>query len=213
MSARIVSVNVGQPQTVSWKGQTFTTAIIKHPSNVALPVRGVNVEGDDQADRTVHGGRSKAVYAYALEDYEWWKNGAVEPKPGLFGENLTTQGVDLSNCRIGERWQVGTTVLEVSEPRIPCYKLGFRLGDATFPAQFARALRPGTYFRIIEEGAIGPGDSMRLLFRPNDHDITSREVMRIRLFAHEERVKLGHVSALSLAYRGWAMLDPEQLGT
>jgi MOSC domain-containing protein YiiM len=213
MNARIVSVNIGKPKVVTWRGRTFSTAIEKTPASLPLPVRGVNIGDDDQADRTVHGGRSKAIYAYALGDYAWWKNReAIEPEPGLFGENLTTEGIDLGSCLIGERWKAGSAVLEVSEPRLPCYKLGFRLRDVAFPSRFAKALRPGAYFRIVEEGQIGPGDTLTLLYRPEDHEVSIREVMRIRLFAHEERAKLATVPALSMAYRGWAMLKPEELG-
>lgn len=212
MDARVVSVNIGRPKVVTWRGQTFSTAIEKTPVSASLPVRGVNIGDDDQADRSVHGGRSKAIYAYSLDDYFWWQSReAVEYAPGLFGENLTTDGVDLGSCLIGERWRAGSAVLEVSEPRLPCYKLGFRLDDVAFPSRFAKALRPGAYFRIVEEGRVGPGDTLTLLYRPKEHEITIREVMRVRLFAHQERAKLAPVSALRSAYREWAALSPDQL--
>jgi MOSC domain-containing protein YiiM len=211
LNGRIVSVNIGTPKVVTWRGQTFSTAIEKTPVNAPVPVRGVNVGDDDQADRTVHGGRNKAVYAYAVADYSWWQSReGIDPVPGLFGENLTTEGVDLGSCLIGERWKAGSAVLEVSEPRLPCYKLGFRLRDAAFLSRFAKALRPGAYFRIVGEGWVGPGDTLTLLHRPEDHEVSIREVMRIRLFAHEERAKLATVPALSAGYRDWAMLKPKE---
>jgi hypothetical protein len=136
---RIVSVNVGEPRTVEWRGREVTTGIWKSPVSGPVRVEGVNVAGDDQADRRVHGGVDKAVYAYALEDYEWWAaaladgDGPVELTPGTFGENLTTEGIDLTGARIGDRWSVGDVVLEVSQPRQPCYKLGIRRGTTASP--------------------------------------------------------------------------------
>jgi MOSC domain-containing protein YiiM len=208
----VVSVNVATPETVLWKGREFLTAIRKAPQSGQTQISGVNAAGDDQADRTVHGGPSKAIYAYAVEDYDWWASvQGVSPRPGLFGENLTTNGIDLSGALIGERWRIGTSLLEVSEPRLPCYKLGFALDDAAFPRKFAAALRPGAYFRIVEEGVAWPGCEARLEHKPSDHAISSAEVMRIRLFAHGERAKLATVEGLSLAYKGWAQLTDDRL--
>jgi MOSC domain-containing protein YiiM len=124
------------------------------------------------ADRSVHGGPDKAVYAYAAEDLAWWAEALDRPvQPGTFGENLTTVGMDLAGAVVGERWAVGTTVLEVTQPRIPCYKLGIRMGDPQFPRRFAAAGRPGAYLRIIDGGAIAAGDTIRVISRPT-HDVT-----------------------------------------
>src|SRR5919199_255991 len=177
-AARVVSVNVGAPRTVAWRDGTVTSAIWKQPVEGRLAIRGVNIDGDDQADRTAHGGPDKAIYAYALEDYAWW---AVELgrtlQPGAFGENLTVSGLDVSHAQIGERWQVGTAVLEVSQPRIPCYKLGIKMEDPRFPPRFAAAERPGAYLRIVEEGTVAAGDEVRILSRP-EHGLTSALVSR-----------------------------------
>ena len=201
----LISVTAGLAQRVTWGKREFATAIVKRPVAGSVAVRGVNVAGDDQADRAVHGGPSKAIYAYASEDYVWWKRELdAELGPGHFGDNLTTQGIDLNNARIGERWRVGGTLLEVSEPRIPCFKLGWRMNDNTFPKRFAQALRNGTYFRIIEEGDLAAGDSIALTYRPDDHDITVREVARIMLFAPKERKRLLGAASLSAAWRDWA---------
>jgi MOSC domain-containing protein YiiM len=202
---QIESVNVATPESVTWRNQTFTTSIRKKPLASRVRVADVNIAGDDQADRTVHGGRSKAIYAYSVEDYAWWKEAyGVDWHPGLFGENLTTSGVDLSSVLIGERWRIGELVLEASEPRLPCYKLGFAMDNPRFPKTFAAELRLGSYLRIIEPGEIGAGDTAVFQSRPVDHQITIREVGRIRLFAPDERRKLADVGALNLAIRGWA---------
>jgi MOSC domain-containing protein YiiM len=157
---RIVSVNVGLQRTLEWRGRTVTTGIWKAPVEGPVVVEGVNLHADDQADRRVHGGVDKAVYAYAVEDYRWWAEQGVPYEPGRFGENLTTAGIDLGACRIGDRWQVGTALLEVSQPRSPCFKLGIRMGDDAFPDRFAAAGRPGTYLRIVGAGEVVAGDAI-----------------------------------------------------
>jgi MOSC domain-containing protein YiiM len=160
--AVVRSVNVGQPRHVEWRGQSVTTAIWKEPVAGAIRVEGVNLVGDDQADRRVHGGPDKAVYAYAAEDYEWWSTQVGSVGAGTFGENLTTAGVDLTAAFIGDRWHVGSAELEVSQPRMPCFKLGIRMGDDTFTRRFALAGRPGAYLRIVQPGLIEAGDQIRL---------------------------------------------------
>src|SRR4051812_41988215 len=125
ITGRVVSVNVGRPRTAPWRDETVTSAIWKEPVSGPVAVRGVNLDGDDQADRHAHGGPDKAVYAYALDDYRFWQQELGRAtEPGLFGENLTIDGLDVSHAVIGERWQVGSAVVEVCQPRIPCYKLG-----------------------------------------------------------------------------------------
>src|SRR5438270_2105704 len=149
-AARLLSVNVGRPRTLVWEGRTVTSAIWKTPASGQVALRGINLSGDDQADRQAHGGPNKAVYAYGLGDYRFWQEQlGIVPEPGLFGENLTIDGVDVSQARIGERWRIGSALLEVSQPRVPCYKLGIRLQDRAFPRRFAAAGRPGAYLRIV----------------------------------------------------------------
>ncbi len=171
---RVVSVNVGRPRTVEWYGRKVRTAIWKSPVDGTGPVptrvalKGVNLDGDDQADRRVHGGYDKAVYSYAVEDYRWWSEqlGGSELEPGTFGENLTTEGAALSAAVVGERWRVGTATLEVSEPRLPCYKLGMRMGDSEFVDRFDDARRFGTYLRIVKDGEVAAGDPIARISRP-----------------------------------------------
>ena len=157
---KIVSVNVGLPRTVEFRGREVTTAIWKEPVDGPVALVGVNLAGDDQADRRVHGGPDKAVYAYSVEDYAWWAEQGVTAEPGRFGENLTTEGIDLSESEVGDRWTIGEVVLEVAQPRQPCFKLGIRMGDDGFPDRFEVAARPGAYLRIVREGSVTAGDAI-----------------------------------------------------
>lgn len=177
-SGRLDSVNVGAPRQVEWQGRIVETSIWKQPVDAPVPVRGVNLRGDDQADRRVHGGPDKAVYAYSSEDYLWWATTlGIDLTPGTFGENLTVGGLALSDALVGERWQVGSTILEVSQPRLPCFKLGIRMGDPGFVKSFEAAERFGVYLRIVEEGLVEAGDAIEVVFRP-DHDLTATELGR-----------------------------------
>ena len=164
---RIQSVNVGAVREVLWRGRVVRTGIWKYPvGNRAIRVRRVNLDGDDQADRSVHGGADKAVYAYAAEDYRYWADHeGIAVSPGLFGENLTVQGLDLRSALVGERWRVGTVLLEIAQPRLPCFKLGLRLADARFPKRFLAVGRFGAYLRVLEEGEVSAGDAVRVLHR------------------------------------------------
>jgi MOSC domain-containing protein YiiM len=201
----LVSVNVGVPRTVDWQGRCVTSAIWKQPVDGPIAIRGVNLAGDDQADRHVHGGPDKAVYAYGTSDYDFWTEqlGSDVVAPGLFGENLTVAGFDVSHSLIGERWQIGACILEVSQPRIPCYKLGMRLGDKAFPRRFAAAERPGAYLRIIREGIISAGDRVQVVHRPL-HDLTPALVSRAYHSDRRLLPRLIEVPELALGWREWA---------
>lgn len=153
-------MNVGVPRTIESRGREVTTAIWKAPVDGPVALAGVNLVGDDQADRRVHGGTDKAVYAYSVEDYAWWADHGVGVEPGRFGENLTTEGIDLSESEVGDRWTIGDVVLEVAQPRQPCFKLGIRMGDERFPERFEVAARPGAYLRIVHEGSVSAGDAI-----------------------------------------------------
>jgi MOSC domain-containing protein YiiM len=200
----VTSVNVGAPRRVRWHGRTVTTAIWKQPVRGPVAARDVNLAGDDQADRRVHGGTTKAIYAYAEADYRWWAEQLDSPlAPGTFGENLTIAGVDLAAAVIGERWQVGTATLRVTEPRIPCFKLGIRMGDAAFVDRFADAARPGTYLAIEQPGDIGAGDEIHMLHRP-DHGVTVGTVERAYHGRPELLPPLTELEDLSESWRDWA---------
>jgi MOSC domain-containing protein YiiM len=200
---RVVSVNAGQVRTVVYGGGIVTTGIWKEPVDGRVAVGGVNVEGDDQADRTVHGGIDKAVYSYASEDYAWWSSElGRELGPGTFGENLTVEGVDVLEAVIGQRWRVGSAGLEVSEPRFPCFKLGIRMADPRFLKRFASARRPGTYLRIAEEGEIGAGDTIEVLSTP-DHGVTIGRFNEAYLGDRTGLQDLLRADQLSDSWREW----------
>jgi MOSC domain-containing protein YiiM len=193
MSVELVSVNVGRPRQlgVSRRGPVIS-AIGKAPVTGRITVGGVNLAGDDQADRELHGGPNKAVYAYASEDITWWADQlGRELGPGSFGENLTTQGVAVSGAVIGERWLVGSTELEVCQPRQPCYKLGLAFGDPQMVRRFAQADRPGAYLRIVRGGELGAGDVVEVVSRP-EHGITVAFVSRAIL---SDRTLLLHAAS------------------
>jgi MOSC domain-containing protein YiiM len=200
----VLSVNVGRPRPVERDGKPATTAIWKSPVAGRVAARGVNLDGDEQADRAVHGGYDKAVYAYAIEDTRWWEAElSREIGPGGFGENLTVEGLDLVASVVGERWDVGTAVLEVSEPRLPCWKLGLRMGDASFPQRFTRVTRPGTYLRIVKEGDIGAGDAVLIVSCP-DHGFTIGDMWRVYHRDRREAGALLEVPELGASWREWA---------
>ncbi len=168
----LLSVNVGPLRPIPYRGKEVRTGIFKEPVRGRVAARGTKLEGDEQGNPKVHGGFDKAVYAYAREDYEWWEAELSQPlEPGTFGENLTTTGLELNDALVGERWRVGTALLEVSEPRFPCFKLGVRMGTQRFVKRFAEARRTGTYLRIVEEGELGEGDAIEVMERP-DHGVT-----------------------------------------
>jgi MOSC domain-containing protein YiiM len=198
----VLSVNVADMREIERQGKLVRTGIWKHPVSGPVAVRGVNVEGDDQGDRSVHGGPDKAVYAYAREDINWWEGELGRELPdGVFGENLTLTGIDTAAALVGERWRIGSVLLEVSEPRFPCWKLGVRFGDPRMLKRFAAARRTGTYLRIAEEGSLEAGDAVEVVSRPG-HDLS------IAAFAHaflEDRSQLPRllIPEVSEVWRDW----------
>jgi MOSC domain-containing protein YiiM len=207
VAARVSSVNVGRPQPLTSRRGAVWSAIGKTPVPGRVRVEGVNVAGDDQADRRVHGGPDKAVYAYASEDTAWWAGqlGRDDLGAGAFGENLTLEGVDVTHARIGERWRIGTVELEVCQPRLPCAKLGLRFRDPLMVRRFAEAARPGAYLRILAEGELGAGDAVELLSRP-DHDVTIALVSRSILLDETLLARAAAAPQLPEGLSSW-MLD------
>ena len=164
---KIVSVSVGLPREVDWKGKTVTTGIFKEPVNSHVMMRTLNLDGDGQADLSVHGGPSKAVYVYPSEHYACWRDELLDTPLswGSFGENLTVEGMREEEINIGDRFRIGTTEVMVTEPRMPCYKLAIRLGRDDIVKRFLQSGRSGFYFAVLREGEVGAGDSIEPLSR------------------------------------------------
>ena len=164
---RLVSVQVGLPREVEWRGRRVLTSIWKEPVAGRVAVRTLNLEGDRQSDLTVHGGVDKAVYGYASEHYPYWQR--VFPDHSLswggFGENLTTEGLRETELRIGDRLRIGTVELRVTEPRMPCYKLGIRFGREDVLKRMLESGYSGFYFAVEREGVLGAGDPIEVLAR------------------------------------------------
>ena len=156
---KIVSVNVGLPRQVVWKGITVRTAIFKEPFAGAVAIRELNLAGDQQADLTVHGGSEKAVYAYPAEHYEYWRKqlSDVSLSWGAFGENLTTEGLWEDTLCIGDLLRVGSALLQITQPRMPCYKLELRFNRDDMIKRFLLSDRSGFYFSVIERGEAAAG--------------------------------------------------------
>jgi MOSC domain-containing protein YiiM len=202
---RIVSINVARQARIGdWTGSEGRTGIDKRPITGEVKFEDNGVAGDLVIDRKAHGGFDKAVYAYAIEDALWWQQ-QVERKinPGAFGENLTTEGIDLNTCLIGERWQVGTTVLEISEPRIPCRVFAGFWQRPTLIKDFTEAKRSGAYLRIIEEGAAKSGDEIKVIYRPK-HEITILDIFEAKAGNREKMPEIVKVAELSMKYQEWA---------
>jgi len=204
----VVSVNVGKVRTVEHRDRTVPTGIFKVPAQGRVATEGVNLVGDDQADRRAHGGSERALYAYAAEDLEWWSEElGTEVLPGSMGENLTVRGIDVTNARVGERWRAGSVLVEVSSPRIPCFKLGIRMVDGRFPQRFAKAGRPGAYLRIVEHGEVGAGDEVAVVHRPS-HRVT---VGLVAAAYHDDRSLASSLLEAPELASGWRTWAQEQL--
>ena len=200
----VVSVNVGGIRDFDYNGRPAKSAIWKTPVTGRVAVRGVNLDGDDQADRKGHGGPHKAVYAFAVEDYQWWEGELGRSLDAAeFGENLTTRDIDVNGAVVGERWEVGSTVLEVSEPRVPCWRLGVRMDDKKFPKRFTQVGRPGSYLRIVTEGELGADDEIRVVSRP-EHGMTIADVFRIYSSDRDQAHCLLPIPELSEPWKDWA---------
>jgi MOSC domain-containing protein YiiM len=202
--AKILSVNVtAVVHEGAWTGSEGRTGIDKR--SVTGPVAFANngVAGDVIVDTKHHGGYDKAVYAYAREDADWWeKEIGREISNGAFGENLTTSGIDVNAALIGERWKIGTVILEVSEPRIPCRVFAGFWDIPTLIKDFTNSRRSGTYLRIIQEGTVQSGDEIKVVSRPN-HDVSIMDVFAAKSGERGKIAELKNVEQLSEDYKEW----------
>jgi MOSC domain-containing protein YiiM len=182
-----LSVNVGLPREVTWQGKLVTTGIFKEPVKGPVMLRTLNLDGDGQADLTVHGGVSKAIYAYPSEHYAFWRAEfpAMDLPWGMFGENLTTEGLLEDAVYIGDRFRVGLTELMVTEPRMPCYKLGIKFGRADIIKRFLASRRSGFYFAVMREAMVSAGDAVELIGR-EQQDISVADITRLYAFEKDD---------------------------
>jgi MOSC domain-containing protein YiiM len=167
---QVISVNVGLPRNVEWRGKIVQTSIFKEPVAGTLRVGRLNIEGDQQSDLTVHGGAGKAVYVYPSEHYAFWRQELPDAELpwGAFGENLTTTGLSEQDVHIGDRFGIGSAEFVVTQPRMPCFKLTIRFGRADMIKRFYRSGRSGFYLAVTKEGEIAAGDAVFVISRDPD---------------------------------------------
>ena len=201
---RVLSVQVGLPRAVTWHGKTVETGIWKEPVAGRVAVARHNLAGDRQADLSVHGGADKAVYAYPSEHYPWWRERlpGVELGWGAFGENLTVEGLREDRVSIGDRFRIGTAEFSVTQPRMPCFKLGIRLDRPQIVKEFLRSERSGFYFAIVREGELGAGDAIEVVHQA-DASLTVTDVVRLYVADAPDRELLQRASELSGLPEGW----------
>jgi MOSC domain-containing protein YiiM len=195
LKMKLISLNVGLPREVTWKGKTVTTGIFKEPVSERVMVRSLNLDGDRQADLTVHGGVDKAIYVYPFEHYDYWQSELPDTEfpPGIFGENFTITGLKEEEVNIGDRFAIGTVKLMVTQPRLPCYKLGIRFGRPDMVKRFLASRRTGFYFRVLQEGEVRAGDTLELVSR-DDNNITVADITQLYV-GKEDNLELLHRAA------------------
>lgn len=203
---QLLSVNVSLPKEVQNNGKTMTTGIFKEPVKKRVMLRTMNLDGDGQADLVGHGGIYKAVYVYSIENYEYWKSelSRNDFTYGQFGENFTVEGMLEDEIHIGDVFRVGGALVEVTQPRVPCAKLGFKMGMAKFPKLFLQNSRVGFYLRVLEEGEVGAGDVIERV-KVDAERMTVREINHLLYFDQknlEGAKKALRIRALSPGWRG-----------
>jgi MOSC domain-containing protein YiiM len=202
--ARIISLNIGLPRTVTFNGQVVTTGIFKEPVNGRLRLRRLNLDGDKQADLTVHGGRDKAVYAYPSEHYAYWRRQLPNMKLpwGMFGENFTTIGLFEDHVNIGDVFRIGSSEVVATQPRMPCYKLGVKFGRMDIVRLFMESKLPGIYFRVLREGYVKSGDEIKLIGR-DENNVKVKDIVRLVSGRGDEATfrRAIHIKALPEAWR------------
>jgi len=201
---RVISVNVGLPQHVAWKGIQVETGIFKDPVDGLVKISELNLAGDKQADLTVHGGREKAVYAYPAEHYDYWRKELREVafSPGKFGENLTTEGLSEDTLCIGDRLQVGTAALMVTQPRMPCYKLEVRFERDDMIKRFLASGRSGFYCSVIEPGEVSAGSEVAILSR-DANKVTVADIQQLYLGQNRDQELLWRAINVNALPENW----------
>jgi MOSC domain-containing protein YiiM len=201
---KLISVNVGLPREVTWKGKTVSTGIFKEPVSKRVMVRSLNLDSDGQADLPVHGGLDKAIYVYPFEHYDYWQTELPDTEfpPGIFGENFTIAGLREEEVNIGDRFAIGTVKLMVTQPRLPCYKLGIRFGRPDMVKRFLASRRTGFYFRVLQEGEVGAGDTLELVSR-DDNNITVADITQLYVGKQDNLELLHRAAQLEALPKSW----------
>ena len=201
---KLISLNIGLPREATWKGKTVSTGIFKEPVSDRVMLRSLNLDGDGQADLTVHGGADKAVYLYPFEHYDYWRGELpdTELSLGIFGENFTTTGLREEEVNIGDRFRIGTVTLMVTQPRLPCYKLGIRFGQPNIVKQFLASRRTGFYFRVLQEGEVGAGDTLELISR-DSNNITVANITQLYVRDQNNPELLRRAAQLEALPQSW----------
>lgn len=209
---KLVSINVGLPRGVIWQGRKVTTGIFKEPVSGPVMLRTLNLEGDRQADLTVHGGADKAVYVYPLEHYDYWRRKLPDtPLPwGSFGENFTSQGLLEDEVNIGDRFRIGTAEVVVTQPRLPCYKLGVKFGRADMVKRFLASRRTGFYLAVLKEGEVTDGEAIELLQR-NENSVTVADIVRLYAFDKDDTATLRRATQVEALPAAWVEYFQGQL--
>src|SRR5437667_10455942 len=201
---KLLSINVGLPQEIDWRGETVRTSIFKAPVGGRVHVRRLNVEGDRQSDLSVHGGRDKAVYAYPSEHYAFWRTElpGTELPWGMFGENFTTEGLLERSVHIGDRLRAGSAEFIVTQPRMPCFTLGIRFGRPDMVKRFLRSGRTGFYLAVTLEGEVAAGDALASIAR-HELAISVAEIVGLYSADAANQDLLRKASELSALPEGW----------
>jgi MOSC domain-containing protein YiiM len=209
---KLISVNIGLPREVSWQGRAVTTGIFKEPIKGSVMLRTLNLDGDKQADLSVHGGVSKAVYAYPVEHYEFWQSELPNMKlpHGMFGENFTTEGLLEDTVNIGDRFRIGAAEVMVTEPRMPCYKLGLKFGRADMVKRFLVSRRTGFYFAVLQEGEVEAGDTIEPLSR-DGNGITVADITRVYTSEKDDLKLLRRVVQVEALPESWRSYFQHQI--
>src|SRR6267142_5317180 len=209
---KLISLNVALPRIVEWNGGPVATGIFKDPVQGPVMLRTLNLEGDRQADLSVHGGVSKAVYAYPSEHYAFWKKELpdTELPYGMFGENFTTEGLTEAGVNVGDRFPIGAAELMVTEPRLPCYKLGIKFGRSDIIKRFLQSRRTGFYFAVLKEGEVNAGDEIEPLSR-DGNQISIADITRLYAFEKDDLETLRRAVKLEALSRSWREYFQKQI--
>jgi len=209
---KLLSIQVGRPQLVLRNGEPVSTAIYKQPIAGRIVLRTLNLDGDRQADLSVHGGPTKAVYVYPSEHYEFWRREFpdMDLPYGMFGENFTVSGFSETTVNVGDEFRVGSAVVMVTEPRMPCYKLGIRFGRVDIIKRFLVSERTGFYLAVLKEGEVGAGDDF-ILIKRNEPSITINEVTRLYSRDKDNKELMRRAVKVEALPEGWRQYFEDKL--